>query len=101
MGRGFWIMDDVASLRQVAKARPEAITLFAPSPAYRMSYAPQAAGAARPEYPPAGARIDYYLPEAVTGEIKLEIRRCGGQGRARVHGRRGAASGAGAGRRPA
>jgi photosystem II stability/assembly factor-like uncharacterized protein len=73
MGRGFWIMDDVSSLRQVAKARPEAITLFAPAAAYRMSYVPQPAGAARPEYPPVGARIDYYLPEAVTGEITLEI----------------------------
>ena len=73
MGRGFWIMDDVASLRQVAKARPEAVTLFTPSAAYRMSYVPQPAGAAKPEYPPVGARIDYYLPEAVTGEITLEI----------------------------
>ncbi len=87
MGRGFYIMDDVSSLRQVAKARPDAITLFAPSPSYRMSYVPQPAGAAKPEYPPAGARIDYYLPEAVTGEIKLEILDAAGKV-ARVLGRR-------------
>jgi hypothetical protein len=96
MGRGFWIMDDVASLRQVAKARPDAITLFAPSPAYRMSYVPQPAGAAKPEYPPVSARVDYYLPEAVTGEITLEILDAAGKV-VRAYTEGAAAGGSGAG----
>ncbi|HJZ75762.1 MAG TPA: hypothetical protein VKE51_28710 [Vicinamibacterales bacterium] len=129
MGRSFWIMDDIAPLRQLAAsitkptrprptdsqagqavqagrtdvvlasqetnysglehrtapARPAAqvrapikafdgsnVFLFTPAPAYRVRYSPMVGRPDAPEYPPAGARIDYYLA-APSGEVKLEI----------------------------
>jgi photosystem II stability/assembly factor-like uncharacterized protein len=48
------------------------VFLFTPSPAYRVRYAPMGGRPDAPEYPPAGARIDYYLA-APSGEVKLEI----------------------------
>jgi photosystem II stability/assembly factor-like uncharacterized protein len=132
MGRAFWIMDDVAPLRQIAAsitkparrrttdnpdrqgarsiARPDAVLasqeaapqtysglemrsprpaqapakpvikpfdgssvfLFTPAAAYRMRYAPSQARPEMPEFPPAGARIDYFLASA-TSDLKLEI----------------------------
>jgi len=134
MGRSFWIMDDVAPLRQIAasvmkKARPQTsndgqrasrgvarlqadlrpdvvlaaqdktaasakpaakpaaapmahqpikpfdnsgVFLFTPAATYRTHY-PAASGRPDwPEYPPDGARIDYYLPRS-SGELKLEV----------------------------
>ena len=132
MGRSFWIMDNIAPLRQLAASitkpsRPRLtdqpdgargfsraadvvrasmqtpapaptpaqgetanaapstravrtpikpfdgsnVFLFTPTPAYRMRY--QASrGVDVPEYPPAGARIDYYLA-APTGTVTLDI----------------------------
>jgi photosystem II stability/assembly factor-like uncharacterized protein len=141
MGRSFWIMDDIAPLRQIAasvtkptrpratdspgpdgaqtlsragavhasfqesatssysglefqKARQSAtaraapgtaaakpaikpfdgsnVFLFTPAPTYRARYVPSANRPDWPEYPPAGARIDYYLANP-SGEVKLEI----------------------------
>jgi photosystem II stability/assembly factor-like uncharacterized protein len=129
MGRSFWIMDDIAPLRQLAASvtkptrtrptdnpagqaaqagradvlrvsqdtnssgleqrtapqRPPAparppikafdgsnVFLFTPAPAYRVHYTPSGGRPDAPEYPPAGARIDYYLA-APSGEVKLEI----------------------------
>ena len=76
-GRGFWIMDDLASLRQLADSVTRGPAhLFTPSVAYRMRYGgggiggPRAAG---PEFPPVGARIDYYLASAPSGPVTLEI----------------------------
>jgi hypothetical protein len=126
MGRAFWIMDDIAPLRQLAAsitkptrvrptdsaaARPVGqvsnvskvsqvsqkvaqqaaassktgvamptikpfdgsnVFLFTPSPAYRMHYTPLMNQPGAPEYPPAGARIDYFLASP-SGEVKLDI----------------------------
>jgi photosystem II stability/assembly factor-like uncharacterized protein len=131
MGRSFWIMDDVAPLRQIAAsvtkpsrahptdnqnpasdavhaalqsgqtpapatapAKPAApdgapakaaavrapikpfdgsnLFLFTPAPTYRTRYVPSAGRPDAPEYPPVGARIDYFLASA-PGEVKLEI----------------------------
>ena len=130
MGRSFWIMDDVAPLRQIAAgitrpprpqtsdapgsrqvardtgpvlrasaqaqpaapaARPLARTvpavparpaikpfdganvfLFTPAPAYRMHYATSSGRPDLPEFPPAGARIDYFL-SGPASDVKLEI----------------------------
>jgi photosystem II stability/assembly factor-like uncharacterized protein len=131
MGRSFWIMDDVAPLRQIAagvmkSARPRPtdssgqvaarlrpdnqdivrvamqqaeappkpavkapaaapvrpvikpfepaanVFLFTPAAAYRTHYAPMSGRPDMPEYPPVGARIDYYLA-APSGEVKLDI----------------------------
>jgi photosystem II stability/assembly factor-like uncharacterized protein len=123
MGRAFWIMDDIAPLRQLAasvtkptRVRPtdsaaarqggqasqvsqvsqsvapkaagssktgvakptikpfdgSNVFLFTPSPAYRMHYTPLMNEPGAPEYPPAGARIDYFLASP-SGEVKLDI----------------------------
>ncbi len=143
MGRSFWIMDDVAPLRQLAASvtkpsrtrptdNPEAggrafqashdrsaeslalhraapdvvlasqgnvsgleqrtapkrpaapvrapikpfdgsnVFLFTPAPAYRVHYQPSGGRPEVPEYPAAGARIDYYLA-ARSDDLKLEI----------------------------
>src|SRR5262245_2743764 len=132
MGRGFWIMDDVAPLRQLAAsvtksprpratdgqpasagrtaapasdavrasmqagapaaaaatAKPKAappvkavikafepnanMFLFTPAPAYRTRYVPMSGRPDRPEYPPVGARIDYFLASP-GGDLKLDI----------------------------
>ena len=46
--------------------------LFTPAPAYRIRYDALTGRADQVEYPAAGARIDYYLPNP-SGELKLEI----------------------------
>src|SRR4029434_7960149 len=48
------------------------VFLFTPAPTYRMLYSVSGGRPDVPEYPPAGARIDYYLASA-SGEVKLEI----------------------------
>jgi hypothetical protein len=48
------------------------VFLFTPVPAYRMHYQPLTGRSDQPEYPAAGARIDYYLASP-SGEVKLEI----------------------------
>jgi photosystem II stability/assembly factor-like uncharacterized protein len=48
------------------------VFLFSPAPAYRVHYQPIMGRPDAPEYPPAGARIDYYLA-APSGDVKLEI----------------------------
>ena len=73
-GRGFWIMDDVALLRQLGDLSRDA--LFAPAPAYRFprnTYPDTPVPPDEPmaENPPSGAIIDYYL--AQPGPVTLEI----------------------------
>jgi photosystem II stability/assembly factor-like uncharacterized protein len=141
MGRGFWIMDDIAPLRQLAAsvtrparahptdnpqgaqasttagrggspgidvarasmqspavppkpavqpgslAKPRlrpiqpaikpfepkaSMFLFTPAPTYRTRYVPMSGRPDMPEYPPVGARIDYFLASP-GGELKLDI----------------------------
>jgi len=48
------------------------VFLFTPAPAYRVHYQPMLGRPDAPEYPAAGARIDYYLA-TTTADVKLEI----------------------------
>jgi hypothetical protein len=48
------------------------VFLFTPAPAYRVHYTPMIGRPDQPEYPAAGARIDYYLASP-SGEVKLDI----------------------------
>jgi len=74
MGRGFWIMDNLAPLHQLkAETLQEPVTLLKPRPAYRMRYAAMGNGPAEPEYPAPSAQIDYVLAKPVDGELVLEI----------------------------
>ena len=75
-GRGFWILDDLTPLRQVTAAMPD--TLFKPAPAVRLprsSYPDTPVPPDEPwaENPPAGAVIDYYLTQASSSPVTLEI----------------------------
>jgi photosystem II stability/assembly factor-like uncharacterized protein len=81
MGRSFWIMDDVAPLRQVGE-KPSASmpTLLQPSDTIRYRHATggRGAGSSAPQYAPAAATIDYILPAGFQGVLSLEIRNAAG-----------------------
>jgi photosystem II stability/assembly factor-like uncharacterized protein len=79
MGRGFYIMYDIAALRQMDRAVATAPWhLFAPDTTYRMRYSPVGNGPADPDYPPPGARIDYNLSSQPTGPVTIDILDSGG-----------------------
>ena len=79
-GRGFWILDDMAPLRQVramASGGGPAV-FFTPSPASRMRWDNTQDTPVPPEMvvgenPPEGAILYYYLPSAASGPITLTI----------------------------
>ena len=77
MGRGLWILDDVARLHADALGKAGS-TLFKPSPAYRTRMASSGGGDGEPEYPGAGAVIDYFLATPPAGGVKLELLDAGG-----------------------
>jgi photosystem II stability/assembly factor-like uncharacterized protein len=78
-GRGFWILDDVTPLRQAAEAQAaKAAYLFKPETGVRVRFGmndptPWPPELLAGENPPPGAIIDYYLPSAAAGEVKLEF----------------------------
>ncbi|MEO6801164.1 MAG: hypothetical protein ABI178_14595, partial [Rhodanobacter sp.] len=78
-GRGFYILDDVTPLRQVADARKAGTAyLFKPQTATRvrlvtydsMPFPPEIPSG---ENPPNGAIIDYYLASDATGPLSIDI----------------------------
>jgi hypothetical protein len=78
-GRGFWILDDITSVRQL---RPEVsaqpAVLFRPQTATRVRWDMNTDTPLPPDIPagknpPDGAIIDYFLGPNSTGEAKLEI----------------------------
>ena len=84
-GRGFWILDDITALRQIGDAVVSADAfLFKPAGAFNMP-APSEQGTPLPkdepfaENPPFGAMVDYYLKNASTGPVTLEILDAAGQ----------------------
>ena len=80
-GRSFWILDDIAPLRQLATAAARPMidaTLYKPEPAIRIRWnmnpdtpLPQEEPAG--ENPPDGAIIDYYLKADAAGPVTLDI----------------------------
>jgi len=79
-GRSFWIMDNLTPLHQMSDAIAASATLFKPRDAYRFRYTAGFGGVestrsnpADPQYPPAGAMIDYWLPNGATGPVTLEV----------------------------
>jgi len=84
-GRSFWILDDIAPLREVtqslANSEPH---LFKPAPAYRVPRSTNTDTPLPPDEPaaanpPDGAIIDYYLPRSASGPVTLEILDAQGQ----------------------
>ncbi|MDT0607595.1 VPS10 domain-containing protein [Croceitalea rosinachiae] len=73
MGRGFWILDNITSLRQQAITDLENTpVLFQPDDTYRYQY-PKIRTSKFPEFPRTTVYIDYYLPKDVKKGIQLEI----------------------------
>jgi hypothetical protein len=78
-GRGLWVLDDVSPLRRLDAARAIAQpTLFPPAKALRLSPnqnrdTPLPLDEPRCENPPAGAVIDFVLPQAPRGAVTLEF----------------------------
>jgi photosystem II stability/assembly factor-like uncharacterized protein len=78
-GRGFWILDDVTPLRQAAEAASASgAYLFKPGVGVRIRFGtndptPWPPEVPAGENPPAGAIVDYYLPSAAAGEVKVEF----------------------------
>ncbi|MEZ5318391.1 MAG: hypothetical protein R2752_13405 [Vicinamibacterales bacterium] len=78
-GRGFWILDDVTPLRQQAELRAaNGPFLYKPAVGLRVRFAmndptPWPPEVPAGENPPPGALVDYYLPRATAGEVKLEV----------------------------
>ncbi|MBZ5604270.1 MAG: glycoside hydrolase [Acidobacteriia bacterium] len=77
-GRGFWILDDLAPLRQAAEAAAASDAyLFKPGTGIRIRFGTNDPTPWPPELPagenpPNGALVDYYLPSAAS-EVKLEF----------------------------
>ncbi|MCE7995348.1 MAG: hypothetical protein HEP71_25445 [Roseivirga sp.] len=72
MGRGFWILDDINSLNQLASVANNEAYLFKPEDSYRFRYFARGGRGASPQYPSAGITIDYYLKD-VKDDVTLEI----------------------------
>ncbi|MEO8412343.1 MAG: hypothetical protein ABI472_01735 [Ginsengibacter sp.] len=76
-GRGFWILDDIASLRQINQEDAEHNFLFRPSPGLRVRWnmntdTPFPPDEPAGQNPPDGAIIDYYLKDKAS-EVSLDI----------------------------
>jgi hypothetical protein len=84
MGRSFWILYDLTPLHEINDQVASAdVHLFKTDPPYRLfterRFGRREALPHEPQYPPAGANIDYYLGEEPAGEVKLEIMNPRGQ----------------------
>jgi hypothetical protein len=84
-GRSFWILDDIAALREMgpATAAQDAV-LYKPDPAIRVRWSmnpdtPLPGDEPAGENPPDGAMIDYYLKGDATGPVSLEIANAAGK----------------------
>jgi hypothetical protein len=78
-GRAFWVLDDIAPLRQLGeKVASSEMWLYRPSRALRMTSANFTGTPLPPEEPqaqnpPRGAYIDYYLRNDTNAEVALDI----------------------------
>jgi len=77
-GRGFWILDNINSLRQINSNMANRDILFAPGNAVRVRWdmntdTPLPPDEPAGQNPPDGAIIDYYLTNDTNGEVVLEI----------------------------
>jgi photosystem II stability/assembly factor-like uncharacterized protein len=78
-GRGFWVLDNITSLRQIDdEVLRSNVILFKPAIAINVipgsdNGTPQPRDEPLAENPPAGAVIDYYLKNAASGVVVLEI----------------------------
>jgi len=84
-GRGFWILDNVTPLRQVAEAQAADVAyLFEPATAVRVRFGTNDPTEWPPELPHGenplpGGIIDYYLAADASGPVTLDILDAGGE----------------------
>jgi len=76
-GRSFWILDNLSPLHQLDdKIAASAAHLYEPETAIRHGGRGGFGGFGRgagPEYPAPGAQIDYYIGQAPSGDISLDV----------------------------
>ncbi|HEV2388031.1 MAG TPA: hypothetical protein VGS20_12335 [Candidatus Acidoferrales bacterium] len=82
-GRGFWILDDLAPLREWDRAQQTEAYLFKPRPAYRYRYNDMSRSVVRGvpkfgENPPDGADINFYL-RAPAADAQITIKGAKGE----------------------
>jgi photosystem II stability/assembly factor-like uncharacterized protein len=84
-GRSFYILDDIAVLRQITPATANsAVTLFTPASAWRFRFSKYPDTPIPPDEPwapnpPDGAIIDYYLADSASSEVTLDIMNAAGR----------------------
>jgi photosystem II stability/assembly factor-like uncharacterized protein len=83
-GRGFWILDNITAIRQLAAKAADTTTLFAPATATRVRWNMNTDTPLPPDEPmlgnpPDGAIIDYMLASNESGPVTLEIRDSAGK----------------------
>ena len=98
MGRSFWIMDDIAPLRQMAAAA-DRLTLLRPSQRVRYRRAGGGRGS-EPQYPPVALALDYLVSDGFSGPLTLAISDSRGRLVHAVDTTTGGRAGAGAGDPP-
>jgi len=80
MGRSFWVLDNVSTLRQDAfQATGDEALLFKPKDTirYRQVYRGRSNNGV-PDYPAPAVVVDYYLPDEITGPVRLDVRDASG-----------------------
>lgn len=77
-GRSFYILDNIAPLRQVTADTRSTVSLFKPADTWRFRFSKYPDTPVPPDEPwaanpPDGAMIDYFVGETISGEATLEI----------------------------
>jgi hypothetical protein len=78
-GRGFWVLDDIGSLRQLTNATAQSnVVLFKPTDALAIvqggdNGTPWQKDEPQAENAPVGAAIDYYLKSAAGGPVVIDV----------------------------
>jgi photosystem II stability/assembly factor-like uncharacterized protein len=78
MGRSFWILDNISTLRHSNLKDLDTPTLFKPETTIRYRTPSGAWGSDRPDYPRPAVILDYFLPGKSKGAVTLEIRDASG-----------------------
>lgn len=74
MGRSFWVLDNITTLRQAAISNmEESPVLFQPKDTVRYRYPRAMPRNSTPDYPRPAVQIDYFLPEGNEEIVQLEI----------------------------
>jgi len=82
-GRAFWILDDVAPLRELARGVSGGTTLFTPAVAYRLrpgnqEGTPLPVDEPQADNPARGVYVDYYLGGIASGPVTIDVLGAGG-----------------------